>query len=176
MPVEGLRQEGLELMGLFYNPNIQPYAENRRRRQTLEAWAGGEGLGLIVQDHYDIQKWLRQVVLREASRCGICHHQRLTRAAKVAKRGGFDAFSSTLLYSRMQKHDLIAETGRAVAAQEGVPFLYRDWRPWWKEGQERARALELYRQDYCGCVYSESERHLGPAGRPRALPSSSGER
>lgn len=175
MPVAELRQEGVDLMGLFYNPNIQPYTEHRRRLETLTGWAETEELRLIVQDDYDPQDWLRQMAFREAERCRICLHQRLTRAAKVARQGRFDAFGTTLLYSVHQPHELIAQTGQAVAAQQGVEFLYRDYRPHWREGQRRARQMGLYRQPYCGCIYSEHQRYQGRAKSARPSPNA-GER
>ncbi len=157
MPVRELRDQGLELRGLFYNPNIQPYQEARRRRETLEGWAASEELPLTVQDEYDPESWLRQVVFRESQRCAFCLHQRLDRAAGMARQAGFDAFSTTLLYSVRQKHDLIRAVGQAAARERGVEFLYRDWRPRWREGVARSQELGLYRQAYCGCIYSEWE-------------------
>lgn len=170
MPVQELRREGLEVMGLFYNPNIQPYTEHRRRLDTLAGWAAQEELRLIVHDDYDPQAWLRQMVFREAERCRLCLHQRLTRAAQVARKGGFEAFGTTLLYSRHQPHQIIAQTGQAVSAEQGVRFLYRDFRPLWRPGQDRARQLGLYRQPYCGCIYSEHERYLGRRAAKAAAP------
>lgn len=166
MPARGLEQEGLEITGLFYNPNIQPWTEHRKRLETLQDWARGRDLPVIVQEDYDPVEWFRQVAFRETQRCALCYHQRLGRAARVARRGGFDAFSTTLLYSVRQKHDLIARTGHEVGAEAGVEFLYRDWRPQWREGIALSKELGLYRQDYCGCIYSEHERHRGRPPRP----------
>lgn len=165
MPVEELRSQGHELMGLSYNPNIHPYTENRRRRETVQDWASDTKLKLVVQDEYDPEAWLRQVAFREAMRCPMCYHQRLTRAAQVAKRGKFDAFSTTLLYSKRQKHGLIVETAQAVAAKQGIKFFYQDFRPHWKEGIIRSQELGLYRQQYCGCLFSERDRYLGVPGK-----------
>ncbi len=167
MPVQGLQEEGCELRGLYYNPNIQPYTENQRRLETLTAWAGSQGLPLIVQDEYHPETWLRRVAFREEVRCRICYHDRLTRAAQVAKRGKFDAFTTTLLYSVRQKHELVRELGEAVAAERGVPFLYRDFRPQWREGVQRSLELGLYRQAYCGCIFSERDRYLGSGGKAK---------
>ncbi len=167
MPVEVLEGEGHQLMGLFYNPNVQPYTENQRRLDTLTGWAGRRGLKLVVHDEYDPEAWLRQMAFREAARCGICYHQRLTRAAQVARKGGFDAFSTTLLYSRRQKHELVKATAQAVASEQGVEFYYRDFRPWWQQGIQLSHELGLYRQQYCGCIYSERDRYLGPPGRKK---------
>ncbi len=76
----------------------------------------------------------------------------------MAKHGKFDAFSSTLLYSKFQRHGLIKRIGESVAREEGVAFYYEDFREGWKEGFELSKQMELYRQQYCGCIYSEEER------------------
>jgi len=168
MPLKSLRDEGAEVRGLFYNPNIQPYTESQRRLGGVSHWAHEEGLPLIVQDEYDPEAWMRMVAFREGERCRLCLHQRLRRAAQVAKKGGFEAFTSSLLYSVRQKHDMIRELGQAVGAERGVPFLYRDWRPQWRQGVEASQAAGMYRQQYCGCLFSERDRYLGrpgPAGR-----------
>jgi predicted adenine nucleotide alpha hydrolase (AANH) superfamily ATPase len=78
----------------------------------------------------------------------------------MAKRGKFDAFTSTLLYSKFQKHDRIRELGESVARAVGVPFVYRDFREGWKHGVETSKRLGMYRQQYCGCIYSEKERYF----------------
>lgn len=163
-------------MGLYYNPNIQPYTENQRRLETLSAWAQGQELRLIVQDEYDPESWFRAAAFREGRRCAICFHQRLTRAAQIAKKGGFDAFSSTLLYSVRQKHELIRQTAEAISSERGVPFFYRDFRPLWKEGVVRSKQLGLYRQQYCGCIFSERDRFMPQARRKKAEPSPPGKR
>jgi len=84
---------------------------------------------------------------------------RLARAAKEAADKGFGKFTTTLLISPYQNHDLIAEIGRRVAGEHGVEFLYIDFRPGFREGQSKALELGLYRQPYCGCIYSEDERY-----------------
>jgi predicted adenine nucleotide alpha hydrolase (AANH) superfamily ATPase len=107
-----------------------------------------------------MEDWLRTVVFREAQRCRLCFDFRIDATARLARTRGFDAFSTTLLYSRFQKHDLLQATGEAVAEKYGIPFVYRDWRTGWNEGVKRYRKLGLYRQKYCGCIYSEKERAL----------------
>ena len=77
---------------------------------------------------------------------------------KVAKIGKFDGFTSSLLYSRFQNHECIRETGESIGKQEGMPFVYRDFRPGWNYGIEESKTLGMYRQQYCGCIYSEKER------------------
>ncbi len=157
-PLSVLRGQGMEVRGLWFNPNVQPFTEWRRRLDTLEEWAADEDLPLIVMDDYDVVAWLRRMAWREAERCRICYHQRLERAAQVARHGGFDAFTSTLLYSRRQDHDSVLDIGRAVAKDKGVDFLGTDFREGWSEGIEVSRQRGMYRQPYCGCIYSEQER------------------
>ncbi len=159
VPLRGLREEGIEAAGVYVNPNIHPYTEWARRRETLEAWAGSEGLRLLPAPEYDPQAWFQAVTFREGERCRICYHLRLRHAAVVARRGRFDGFTSTLLYSRYQNHDQIRGIARAVASEVGVRFLYRDWREGWSDGVRISRELGMYRQGYCGCLYSERERY-----------------
>jgi hypothetical protein len=159
VPVAQLREEGLEVMGFFYRHNIHPYTECLKRQQTLEGYAGSVGLNVIYQKGYDLEGFVRQAAFREADRCRFCYHDRLKATALLAISGRFDGFSSTLLYSRFQKHDLIRSIGEAVAAETGIAFLYRDFRSGWGRGVAASKALGLYRQPYCGCIYSEKERY-----------------
>ena len=84
---------------------------------------------------------------------------RLRATARAAAEGGFDAFSVALLYSRYQKHDEIRELGEQIGRECGVPFHCQDFRPDWQEGIRLSKELGLYRQQYCGCIYSEKERY-----------------
>ena len=160
VPLRELRAEGAEVFGVYLNPNIQPYTEWQRRLDALEQLAAAQELRLLPEQAYGPVEWLRSVVFREGERCRLCYHGRLRGAALLARRGRFDAFTTTLLYSKFQKHVLVAEIAAAVAAEVGVPFLYRDWRGGWTEGVEASRAMGLYRQTYCGCIYSEWERYV----------------
>ncbi|MBI5015274.1 MAG: epoxyqueuosine reductase QueH [Deltaproteobacteria bacterium] len=165
VPLRGFRAEGAEVFGFFGNPNIHPFTEWERRRDALGALAEAEGLRLLPDAAYDPLEWLRAVAFREGERCRICYHVRLRHTAHLARRGRFGAFSTTLLYSKFQRHELIREIGEAVASEIGVRFLYRDWRVGWDEGVQASRALGLYRQQYCGCLLSEQERFAPPAKR-----------
>ncbi|MBM4286994.1 MAG: epoxyqueuosine reductase QueH [Deltaproteobacteria bacterium] len=157
-PLRVLREQGLEVHGFFYNPNIHPYQEFKRRLATLEDYAAGQSLPLRVDRRYDLEEFLRQVVYREEQRCRFCYALRLRAAAIAARQDNCDAFSATLLYSRFQKHDLIRELGEQIGQEVGVPFYYADFRLGWQEGVDESRRLGLYRQNYCGCIYSEKER------------------
>jgi epoxyqueuosine reductase len=158
-PLGVLREEGYAVMGFFYRHNIHPYTECLRRQETLERYAAEQELRVIIQAGYDMEGFIRSVAFREQERCRYCYHDRLRAAALVARKGKFDAFTSTLLYSRHQKHDLIHEMGDAIGRESGVPFLYRDFRVGWKEGIAASQKLGMYRQPYCGCIYSEKERY-----------------
>ena len=157
-PINNMREEGLEVMGFFYRHNIHPYTECLRRQEALEAYAEQIKLKVIYQEDYDLEGFIRNVAFRESERCNYCYHDRLRSTALLAKRGKFDYFSSTLLYSKHQKHELIRSMGESIGKSVGVPFLYRDYREGWKEGIESSKQIGLYRQQYCGCVYSEKER------------------
>ena len=157
-PINNMREEGLEVMGFFYRYNIHPYTECLRRQEALEAYAEKIKLKVIYQEGYDLEGFIQNVAFRESERCNYCYHDRLRSTALLAKRGKFDYFSSTLLYSKQQKHELVRSMGESIGKSVGVPFLYRDYREGWKEGIERSKQIGLYRQQYCGCVYSEKER------------------
>lgn len=145
-------------MGFFYKNNIHPYTECLRRQEALEKYAAESNLRVIYQEGYDLEGFIQNIVHREADRCRYCYHDRLRTTALIAKRGKFGFFSSTLLYSKFQKHELVRSIGESIAKSVGVPFLYHDFREGWKEGIETSKELQMYRQQYCGCIYSEKER------------------
>ncbi len=164
MPVERLRAEGLDVTGVFYNPNIHPLKEYLLRREAAEQAAALLELPLLKvgpeENVWNVLRWMEAVPhSADAGRCRTCYALRLERVARWAKAEGFAAFSTSLLYSRHQQHDVIREEGECAAARAGVGFAYRDFRPWWKEGGERSKEWGLYRQQYCACLYSEVERY-----------------
>lgn len=165
-PYEVLREAGHEVRGFFYNPNIHPYQEFARRAAALKDYAAQTGMPVIWDETYDLEGFLRLVVFRETERCRFCYQLRLMAAARVARGGNFDAFTSTLLYSKFQNHELIRELGEAAGREVGIPFHYEDFRAGWQYGIQKSRELGLYRQAYCGCIYSERDRFL-PARKPQ---------
>ena len=158
-PIKSMREEGLEVMAFFYRHNIHPYSECLKRQEALEAYAEQIDLKVIYQEGYDLEGFIRNVAFRESERCNYCYHDRLRSTALIAKRGKFDHFTSTLLYSKHQNHELIRSMGESIGKSVGVPFLYQDYREGWKEGIECSKQMGLYRQHYCGCIYSEKERY-----------------
>jgi predicted adenine nucleotide alpha hydrolase (AANH) superfamily ATPase len=158
-PYKVLAGKGASITGFFYNPNIHPYLEFQKRLQTLKQWLQGVDIRCIIRDDYVIEDFLRMVAFREAERCRLCYLMRLEAAAAVAKRGRFESFSTTLLYSKFQQHEVVREIGETVGKKYGVPFYYEDFRVGWKEGIRLSKENNLYRQQYCGCIYSEGERY-----------------
>lgn len=157
-PIEKIREEGNEVIGYFFNPNIHPYQEYQRRLEALRQYADRTGFEVIYRDEYLLEEFLKNVSYRVKERCQYCYSLRLEATAREAKERNFDGFSTTLLQSTHQNHDRIRETGERTGREAGIPFYYEDFRPGWKKGLEVSRAMGLYRQQYCGCIYSEKER------------------
>lgn len=158
--IEVLRGDGYTVSGFWYNPNIHPFTEYRQRRNCLREYAAAISLPLIERNDYGLRPFVREVAPDIAGRCVKCYEMRLFEAARQAKEGGFDSFTSSLFISPYQNHELMAEIAQRAAAEYGVEFLYRDFRPYFRAGQEKARELGFYIQKYCGCVFSEEERYL----------------
>ena len=158
--IEVLQGDGLEVTAYWYNPNIHPFTEYRARRNCLREYVESINVPLIERNDYGLRPFIREVAPDIAGRCVKCYEIRLYDAARQAAEGGFDSFTSSLFISPYQKHDLMREVAERAAFEYGVKFEYRDFRPYFRAGQERARELGMYIQKYCGCVFSEEERYL----------------
>ena len=168
-----LRDDGHELAAYFYNPNIHPHAEHLRRLEAYEAAAQELGLKTLPSPRYEPQSFFRAVTFREDERCRLCYRLRLFEVALATRDDRFEAFTTTLLVSRYQDPEQIREAGEAAAAAAGVRFHFEDFRPLFPRVKEMAEQLGLYRQRYCGCLYSEIEaeqarRRTKERGRARA--------
>lgn len=157
--VSRLREAGFEVTAFWYNPNIQPFTEHRNRLEAMRTAAQALKLPLIVAEGYEMLDYFRVVVGHEGDRCRYCFRLRLRKTAAVAKGEGFDSFTTTLLISPYQKHELLKEIGEEVAREQGIEFHYEDFRAGFRESHRISRELDLYHQKYCGCVYSEWERY-----------------
>lgn len=158
--VQGLLEQGHAVLGFYYNPNIHPLMEYLRRREALEEAAKRLDVPVAYADaEYDPAVFLRLVAFREKGRCAQCYRLRLERAALEARRRGCAAMTTTLLYSKYQDHAAIRTIGEQAARAQGVAFLYEDFRSGWNEGIRLSKEWELYRQPYCGCIFSEYERY-----------------
>ena len=160
-PYFHLQKKGFDIHGFWFNPNIHPFQEYKKRLKTLQDFAEKENIPMIYKDEYNLEDFLRKAAFRENERCNMCYYDRLKYTAIVAKKGNFDYFTTTLLYSKFQKHEMIREIGESLAKEYDVKFYYEDFRQYWKEGIELSKERKMYRQQYCGCIYSEKERYLG---------------
>ncbi len=159
-PVKMLREQNHQVAGYFYNHNIHPYQEFRRRLDTTREYAEQVELEVSYDEEYRLEEFLAAVAHDPANRCEYCYRSRLTATAREAKRLGFDGFTTTLLYSRYQKHQEILDFGRQLADEYGLKFHYEDYRTGWNEGIRISKEMGLYRQQYCGCIYSEKDRYV----------------
>jgi len=159
-PYQALIGQGNQATAFFFNPNIMPYREFRKRLQSFKEFTTKRAIPFIINENYSLEAILRRFLDRgEAPRCRICYDIRLEETARMAAEKGFEAFASTLCVSPYQDHTLIRAAGEAAAEKFGVQFLYQDWRPHFKEGHDEAISLGLYRQGYCGCIFREEERY-----------------
>ena len=160
--IKTLRAEGIEPTLYWYNPNIHPYAEYKARRDCLKEYSKLIQIQLEIDDVYGLDEFCRNVTNKLTTRCEeYCYPLRLRHTFDYAKAHGYDAISTTLLYSIYQRHDFIAHYMSELAAEYGIEFVYRDFREGWREGQDEARRVGLYMQKYCGCVFSEEESGIG---------------
>jgi predicted adenine nucleotide alpha hydrolase (AANH) superfamily ATPase len=158
-PVSALRKRGIAVEGLWFNPNIHPYTEYSNRLDALKKLQGLWKLDIVYIDHYGLKEYLRNVVGNEDNRCEYCYSVRLERTAGMAREMNADAFTTSLLVSPYQKFDRILEIGRMLQERYSVEFYAEDFRGGFNEGRKISRDLGLYRQKYCGCIYSEMERY-----------------
>ena len=169
-PTKKLREENFEPVGFFFNPNIHPHTEWKLRLKTARDFAAKVDMKFFSDNHYRLREFLEKVwgVVDEADtiqfgdgfhkRCGICYSWRLSEAARFAAENNFETFTSTLFYSRHKNHELMKKIAETFAKKFGVKFFYEDFRAGWQEGIDLSLELGLYRQNYCGCIFSEEER------------------
>lgn len=158
-PLDALASEADSVTIAFANPNIHPAEEYERRRDTLLGYAAKAGVE-VIELPYDPAAWDEAVgplADAGAKRCRACYRLRLGLAARLAAEGGYDALATTLSVSPYQDQGAINQEGRRAAAQAGIVWLERDFRDLYRAATVRSRELGMYRQNYCGCVYSRRE-------------------
>lgn len=121
-PIRQLKLEGIAVTAYWFNPNIHPVTEYRSRLESLKAFAEREQFPLVVEDRYGLREFVRALANDPEGRCRHCYESRLDLAAQTAVELGCDAFSTTLLYSKYQKHDLIREVAMVYPKNTGSPF------------------------------------------------------
>ena len=165
----------------FANPNIQPRSEYDQRLEVLRAWALGEGIP-VVELPYDLDAWHARVgALEEAGaareeRCRACYALRLEAAARYAAEQGFEALSTTLAVSPYQFSEACHEELEAACKRHGLACIWQDFRPYYPTATKRSRELGMYRQNYCGCIYSKAEAAAEKQDRRAAKAAAAAER
>ncbi len=158
-PYQHLKND-FEIFGFWFNHNIHPYQEYEKRHESWLHFIEENNIKHIDKDEYQLEEFLQKASFREQERCYFCYYDRLKYAAVVARKGHIKKFTTTLLYSKFQRHELIKEIGYSLAQEYGLEFFYQDFRKYWKEGILLSKEKKMYRQQYCGCIYSEKERYM----------------
>ena len=155
------------MSGFWYNPNIHPYTEHNLRLEAVKKLSETMDFPLVVAEGYDFKEYFRRAAGHEDTRCGPCFDLRLGMVARKARELGINSFTSSLLISPHQKHELAREMGEKAAAENGVVFVYADLRKRYSDSRHITKPMELYRQQYCGCIYSEYERYSEQDSKPK---------
>ena len=158
-------RKSYDLWVLFYNPNIFPEDEYRKRKREVIRVCKEWDIPMIDED-YDAAAWEEEVKGLEAEkeggkRCPVCFHFRLFHAAEVAAGLGFSVFGTTLSSGRNKRADIIDGIGEEAAARFGIRYYGADWKKGGRQeiGRKMVAERGIYRQDYCGCRFSLAERH-----------------
>ncbi|MDE7169811.1 MAG: epoxyqueuosine reductase QueH [Mucispirillum sp.] len=159
-PIKKLLEKGWNITTYFFNHNIHPVQEFYRRLEGAILTSRYYGITCIADEYYGLKEFTRTNAYKEDERCFLCYERRLMKTAEKAKELNFDAFSSSLLYSRMQNHEAIRNAAEKAAQKYDIAFFYEDFRNGWQEGIDISKELDIYRQNYCGCIYSEEDRFL----------------
>lgn len=137
-----LSEKGFDVRDFFYNPNLRPRIEYERRLLTAKHYGMMAGYKVICEE---------QDQETAVGDCENCYGVRLRRTAELAKTLLLDCFSTTLLISPYQKHDLLKRMGQKIGQEAGIEFYYQDFRVGYRESRQMAKEMKLYRQKYCGC-------------------------
>lgn len=193
-PVKTLREEGITFTGFWFNPNIHPLEEYGSRLDSVKTLSDRWNIDMIYHEAYTPEDYFRMFGINDKNlinnirsngsgssngwndlnippfpeRCRSCYMLRLEKTAELAKEQGFDAFSTTLLISPYQDFEGIADTGHQLAEKYDIHFHLRDYRPYFRDAMALSKELGLYRQKYCGCIFSKKEREKQKAAGKRS--------
>lgn len=160
--------EYFEITVFYYNPNIYPPEEYQERaaeqKRFIESFPAKHPISYI-EGVYDTKRFYEMARGMEklpegGERCFACYELRMREAAAMAKEGGYDYFTTTLSISPLKNAEKINEIGEALEAELGIRHLPSDFKKknGYKRSTELSKEYELYRQNYCGCVFSKNER------------------
>lgn len=155
-PSSVLHSKNINFEGIYFNPNIHPLRENVKRMENLNLVSKNQEFRVNYLLEYNQQSWCKFNNDIE-NRCNYCYNLRLNKIAEYAKENGFDSFTTTLLISPYQNHDLIIKISTNIAKKNNLIFYYEDFRLGFRKSQNDAREMNIYRQKYCGCLPSKFE-------------------
>lgn len=158
-PLKSLLSKGIDVKGFWFNPNIHPRDEYALRLKSLQRLEKLWGLDVEFIDRYGQNEFLKNN-RNDELRCIRCYRIRLEETALTAKKMGLDGFTTTLLVSPYQGFEDIVSIGRELERRYSIRFYVEDFRVGYRQSIGLSRELGLYRQKYCGCLYSSAEREL----------------
>ncbi|MCK5774153.1 MAG: epoxyqueuosine reductase QueH, partial [Thermoplasmata archaeon] len=161
----GFEKDDIKITGYWFNPNIHPWREYEKRMDELRRYQEMDPIEILFEDRYPLYTFLDNMLsnipdrtgsdqndfmtdLERDNRCAYCYRVRMLYAAKTAKKMGYDGFSTTLLLSKYQNHDLLKEVCEKISFEVGIPFIYKDLRTYWGDSLNRSREFHIYRQNY----------------------------
>jgi predicted adenine nucleotide alpha hydrolase (AANH) superfamily ATPase len=167
-PLKHFEEKNIRVRGLWFNPNIHPEEEYRKRRDAVKALQARWGLDVEYAGHHAMEPFVERIAAHDGDRCEACYAMRLDETARAAKKMGADGFTTSLLVSPFQKFSLLVRTGRKLERKHAIRFHDEDLRSGWAEGRAMSREMGLYRQYYCGCIFSKEERDAERQNRGQA--------
>ncbi|MBI4687244.1 MAG: epoxyqueuosine reductase QueH [Nitrospirae bacterium] len=162
-PYKLLIDEGHRITGYWFNPNIHPEEEYNARLNSFNELVGRWDIpfyteGYRPEEYFNL--FTPGSIPKAPERCSSCYSLRLDRTARMAKEKGIDAFTTTLLISPYQDFERLVRAGNEIAQQYDIHFYSRDFRPHYNNSRVLSKELGLYKQKYCGCIYSKEEREI----------------
>jgi len=156
-PMKSLLSKGVDVKGLWFNPNIYPLPEYELRLASLQDLQRLWHIDVEYVDKYGSDDFVRELGNSHDNRCIRCYTVRLEKTAKTAKKMNLKGFTTSLLVSPYQKFDSIVSLGKEMEKRYSIPFYVEDFRVGYRENIPLSKELGLYRQKYCGCVFSQQE-------------------
>lgn len=162
--VLGLLRDNYEVSGYFYNPNIHPTEEYKMRLEETRKVARILNVDLI-EEIYDDERWFKITQKfkdepEKGRRCDVCYAMRLEKTARKASELGYDMFTTVMSLSPLKKADVLNRIGRMFSCKFRIDFLEANFKKkdGFKKSVELSKSHGIYRQNYCGCLYSQRNK------------------
>ncbi len=161
--IERLKEEGFSSTAFFFNPNVQPQTEYLKRKDS--AYLVAQTLGIeIIEGEYNPGDWLKQMKpysqeKEGGQRCLLCYRMRLEAAFNLSTQEGYDYFTTTLTISPYKKSSAIIDVGKSLGGDKFLPFDFKK-KDGFKKSIAAAKEINLYRQNYCGCLFSRRSTYI----------------